>query len=241
MCGRFVQHFDPELYASRYHLDDLCEARPSYNVAPTQPVLAIREDGAHKRQLIPLRWGLVPAWSKGPDNRYNMINARAETVHSKPAYRNAFKHRRCLIPAEGFYEWHSGPHGKTPMLIRRQDSQPFTMAGLWERWQGRTGEIIESCTIIVTEANPLVRPIHDRMPVILDAAEHTSWLDPNNSDTAALRNLLQPTAVEQWTLHPVSRQVNNPRNDGPELIAPVVTPVAIPVAADTHRNGFDQR
>jgi putative SOS response-associated peptidase YedK len=118
MCGRFVQYSDPEIYASHFQLDVICQASPRYNVAPTQPVLAIRGTDEGKRELVPLRWGLVPSWSKGPDSRYSMINARAETVKSKPAYRNAFKHRRCLIPAEGFYEWQAGKGGKTPFLIR---------------------------------------------------------------------------------------------------------------------------
>ena len=123
MCGRFVQSSDPEIYASQFDLDTLCEATPRYNVAPTQPVLAIRQSDEGKRALVRLRWGLVPAWSKGPDSRYSMINARAETVKSKPAYRNAFKHRRCLIPTEGFYEWKAGKDGKTPFLIRREGGE----------------------------------------------------------------------------------------------------------------------
>ena len=220
MCGRFVQYSDPEIYASEFALDAVCESTARYNVAPTQPVLAIRETAERKRELIPLRWGLVPAWSKGPDNRYSMINARAETVSTKPAYRSAFKRRRCLIPAEGFYEWKAEHDGKTPMLIRREDSAPFAMAGLWEHWQGETGASIESCTIIVTNANALVRPVHERMPVILDPADYASWLDLANANTDALLQLLQPAAPDHWTLHPVSRRVNSPKNDGPDLLLP---------------------
>jgi putative SOS response-associated peptidase YedK len=221
MCGRFVQYSDPDLYASHFELDALCAAKPRYNLAPTQPVLAIRETDAGKRELIPLRWGLVPAWSRGPDSRYSMINARAETVKSKPAYRNAFKHRRCLIPAEGFYEWKTEPGGKTPFLIHRQDREPFAMAGLWERWHGEDAAAIESCTIIVTDANALVRTIHDRMPVILAREDYGAWLDPANQDADGLLDLLKPTPPDQWALHPVSRQVNSPRNDGPELLTAV--------------------
>ena len=218
MCGRFVQYSDPDLYASRFELDALCETRPRYNLAPTQPVLAIRATEAGQRELVALRWGLVPAWSKGPDSRYSMINARAETVKSKPAYRTAFKNRRCLIPAEGFYEWKTGPEGKTPFLIHRQDRAPFAMAGLWERWHGEDGAGIESCTILVTDANALVRTIHDRMPVILAREDYGAWLDPANQDADRLLALLKPTPPDQWALHPVSRQVNSPRNDGPELL-----------------------
>jgi putative SOS response-associated peptidase YedK len=221
MCGRFVQCSDPELYASQFDLDVICEAKPRYNLAPTQPVLAIRVAKDGQRALVPLRWGLVPAWSKGPDSRYSMINARAETVKSKPAYRNAFRQRRCLIPAEGFYEWKAGKGGKTPFLIRREGAEPFAMAGLWERWHGQGGETIESCTIIVTDANELVRGIHERMPVILDPQDYAVWLDPDQKDSDRLLALLKPADPARWTLHPVSRQVNSPRNDGPELLEPV--------------------
>jgi putative SOS response-associated peptidase YedK len=199
----------------------VCEARPRYNVAPTQPVLTIRETDEAKRELVPLRWGLVPSWSKGLDSRYSMINAGAETVNTKPAYRNAFKHRRCLIPAEGFYEWKAGKQGKTPFRIRRKDRAPFAMAGLWEWWRGGEGEAIESCTIIVTDANDLVREIHDRMPVILGRDDYASWLDPGNKDADGLRAMLKPADAARWTMRPVTRQVNSPRNDSPDLLEPV--------------------
>ena len=218
MCGRFVQYSNPEIYASRFDLDTLCEAKPRFNVAPTQPVLAIRESDEGKRELVPLRWGLIPAWSKGPDSRYSMINARAETVKSKPAYRNAFKHRRCLIPAEGFYEWKAGKQGKIPFLIHRKDCEPFAMAGLWERWPGEDSDALESCTIIVTDANALVREIHDRMPVVVTREKYAGWLDPHNQDADGLLAMLKPADPQPLTMHLVSRKVNSPRNDGPELL-----------------------
>jgi putative SOS response-associated peptidase YedK len=228
MCGRFVQHADPEIYASRYAVDDIADpgdARPRCNVAPTQPILAIRAGRDGGRQLLPLRWGLVPHWSKGPDNRYSMINARAESVHQKPAYRSAFRQRRCLIPAEGFYEWRALAGGKQPYLIRRDDGAPFTMAGLWETWQDKdSGEEIRSCTIIVTDANDLIRPLHDRMPVILAEESHAEWLDPDHADAEALRALLVPADSGGWTRYPVSKSVNSPRNDGAELLEPVELP-----------------
>ena len=170
---------------------------------------------------MPLRWGLVPSWSKGPDNRYSMINARAETVDTKPAYRNAFKHRRCLIPAEGFYEWKKTGRTKTPFLIRRTDGAPFGMAGLWEKWHSKDGETLASCTIIVTDANAPVRELHDRMPVILARKDYAGWLDPENKDTEGLLSILQPAEPKAWTLTEVSRNVNSPKNDEPELIEPV--------------------
>jgi putative SOS response-associated peptidase YedK len=223
MCGRFVQYSDPEIYTNRFDLDRVCEARPRYNVAPTQPVLAIRETDAGERELVALRWGLIPSWSKGPDIRYSMINARADTVKSKPSYRNAFKRRRCLIPAEGFYEWKATEGGKTPYLIHRTDQAPFAMAGLWERWHEADGEAIESCTIIVTEANEPVRAIHDRMPVVLERKDYAAWLATANRDEDGLLAMLKTADPAPWTMHPVSRQVNSPRNDGPELIDPVTS------------------
>lgn len=225
MCGRFVQFSDPECYVSRYAVDIPCVVDGArYNVAPTQAVLAIRTGADYRRALVPLRWGLVPHWSKGIDHRYSMINARAETVHQRPAYRDAFRRRRCLIPAEGFYEWRAMPDGKQPHLICREDRAPFTMAGLWERWQDpeRPDQpALESCTIIVTEANALIAPLHERMPVILPDGAHETWLDPRLDDRAALRALLRPLSPEDWTLFPVSRAVNSPRNNAPELIEPL--------------------
>lgn len=220
MCGRFVQYSDPEVYASQFELESICDARPRYNLAPTQSVLAIRVSGGGTRELVPLRWGLVPSWSKGPDSRFSMINARAETVATKPAYRNAFRHRRCLVPTEGFYEWKTENGVKTPFLFRLRDALPFAMAGLWETWQGQNGDEIQSCVILVTDANQLVRGIHDRMPVVLPSASYSTWLDPENTDAGALLAMLVPADPEPWTRLGVSSRVNSVRNDGPELIEP---------------------
>jgi putative SOS response-associated peptidase YedK len=220
MCGRFVQHSHPEVYASAFELDSLSAAAPRYNLAPTQQVLVVRK-ADERRELVPLRWGLIPSWSKGPESGYSMINARAETVDTKPAYRTAFKHRRCLIPTEGFYEWKKKGRTKTPFLIRRKDGEPFGMAGLWERWHGKDDETIESCTIIVTEANALVRDLHDRMPVIVAPEDYAAWLDPQNTDAEGLRKMLPPADSAPWTLVEVSRKVNSPKNDSPDLIEPV--------------------
>jgi putative SOS response-associated peptidase YedK len=220
MCGRFVQHSHPEVYASAFELDSLSAAAPRYNLAPTQQVLVVRK-ADERRELVPLRWGLIPSWSKGPESGYSMINARAETVDTKPAYRTAFKHQRCLIPTEGFYEWKKKGRTKTPFLIRRKDGEPFGMAGLWERWHGKDDETIESCTIIVTEANALVRDLHDRMPVIVAPEDYAAWLDPQNTDAEGLRKMLPPADSAPWTLVEVSRKVNSPKNDSPDLIEPV--------------------
>jgi putative SOS response-associated peptidase YedK len=186
-------------------------------------VLAVRIDVSGQRELTALRWGLVPSCSKGPDNRYIMINARAETVATNPAYCAAFARRRCLIPADAFYEWRATADGKVPHAIRRDDREPFAMAGLWEHWMGPDGSEIDSCTIIVADANALLAPIHDRMPVILDAADCGTWLDPSNQDKAALQSLLRPTDPAGWNAYAVSRAVNSPRNDSPALLEPAAS------------------
>ncbi len=228
MCGRFIQYSDPEIYAERFDLALApgqaltLQVRPRYNVAPTQPILAICAGADGRRHLALLRWGLIPSWSKGPDSRFSMINSRAETVSVKPAYRNAFRERRCLIPADGFYEWHARPGGKQPYLIRRTDRAPFAMAGLWEQWRDPAANtVVLSCTILVTDANPAIAPIHDRMPAILNAEHYAQWLAPANRDPAALLPLLKPAPPADWTLEPVSRRVNDARHDDPGLIDPI--------------------
>jgi putative SOS response-associated peptidase YedK len=229
MCGRFAQYADPDTLAHHFGVEATAvDAQPRYNVSPTQPIRVVRlaADRQH-RELVSLRWGLVPFWSKGPDNRYSMINARAETVASKPAYRAAFAQRRCLIPADAFYEWQPGKEGKQPYAIRPKDQAPFAMAGLWEHWQGDDGSVIDSCTILVTEANALLRPLHERMPVILDPADYGTWLGGERSDQepdqAMLQALLKPVDPSGWEVYPISRAVNKPVNDSPELLEPLAT------------------
>jgi putative SOS response-associated peptidase YedK len=222
MCGRFVQASPSRAYAELFGLADTeLDLPPRYNVAPSQAVLAARTEPNRKTRLVPLRWGLVPGWSKGPDARYSMINARAETVHEKPAYRAAFKYRRCLIPSEGFYEWRSEGGRKQPWFIHRRDHLPFAMAGLWEHWQDPGGNELESCTILVTEANALIAPIHDRMPVILDPSDWAAWLDPLNQNPSALRPLLRSCPADEMEVYAVSSQVNRPGNEGASLIEPL--------------------
>jgi putative SOS response-associated peptidase YedK len=222
MCGRFLQYSDPDIYASHFDALTLFDVKPRYNVAPAQPAFVVR--GAdERRELVPIRRGLVPSWSKESESGYRMINARAETVDVKPAYRSAFKYRRCLIPSEGFCEWKKKGQEKAPFLIRRLGGAPFGMARLWETWRGKDDEIIESCTVIVTEANALVRELHDRMPVILAPEDYAAWLDPENKDTEALRKMLRPAEPTPWMHREVSRNVNSPRNDSPDLIEPAAT------------------
>lgn len=225
MCGRFIQYSDPETYAEQFGLDEINAVPASYNTAPSQQVMIIRQRPTGARELLPVRWGLIPSWSKGPDNHYSMINARAESVADKPAYRTAFRRRRCLIPSEGFYEWRVMADGKQPYLIRRKDQAPFAMAGLWEVWQGSNGDPVESCSIIVTDANAAIRPVHDRMPVVLSPDNYDAWLNPVHQDLLGLSAMLKPADSDDWAMHPVSKRVNSPRNNDPELLTVLLDPV----------------
>lgn len=219
MCGRYARFTPAEIYAQLFDAKEGPVLEPRYNVAPVQPVLAARNAPGGGRELVTLHWGLIPAWAKDPKTGYRTINARAETVASKPAFRQAFRRRRCLIAADGFYEWKRTDGRKQPYYIKLKEGEPFAFAGLWERWQG--GETaIESCTIIVTEANNLVRTIHDRMPVILAPEDYHPWMDPEPRDPNDLQALLGPFPAERMVAHPVGLAVNNPRNDKPELLLP---------------------
>ena len=225
MCGRFIQCTSGESLTQRFHLSATPNIAPRYNVAPSQPVGIVRATEGGGREWALARWGLIPVWAPEPQTPYHTINARAETVADQPVYRQAFRKRRCLIPAEGFYEWQKRDAHKQPYCIAPADGEPFAFAGLWERWE-RDGQILESCTILVTQANEVIAPIHDRMPVILDVAAETRWLDPTVTDPAALRPLLVPYPSERLRLWPVSPQVNNPRHEGPMLRTPLATPVS---------------
>jgi len=225
MCGRFIQCTRGEALAERFHLPTAPLLTPRYNVAPGQPVHAIRVAGDGVRESVSLHWGLVPAWSPEPRTAYSTINARAETVAEKPTYRSAFRRRRCLIPADGFYEWRKMEKRKQPYCIAPTDGQPVAFAGLWERWE-RDSQILESCTILVTAANAVIAPIHDRMPVILDPDDEALWLDPAVNDPAVLQPLLAPCPSERLQIWPVATAVNMPRNNGPELMAAVASPEA---------------
>jgi putative SOS response-associated peptidase YedK len=190
--------------------------RPRYNIAPTQDVLAIRLNEAGQREAVDLKWGLIPRWAKEDNFSFSTINARAETVASKPAFRDAFKHRRCLIAADGWYEWQEiGPKQKQPYRFTFNPEAPLAFAGLWERWE-RPEKVIESCTIIVTEGNELTKRIHDRMPVILDPENFDAWLDGS-----AGVELLKPYPAARLTYYPVSTAVGNVKNTGADLIEPI--------------------
>ena len=224
MCGRLVIYSPVASYAGFLGAVTAYDNRPSYNIPPSADIPVCRVEPGNGRVLVPAQWGLVPSWSSGPDSRYSMFNARAESVHEKPAFRTAFRKQRCLVPVDGFYEWKKA-NGKQPYYFYRQTGEPLVLAGLWDQWQAADGGVLDSCTIIVTEANTLMRPVHDRMPVILDPDQFTDWLAPDNHEVDTLRNFLQPYSGNELACRPVSRAVNNPRNDSAELIEENVQPV----------------
>ncbi|HUB27762.1 MAG TPA: SOS response-associated peptidase [Tepidisphaeraceae bacterium] len=214
MCGRYVRRSPlqqvVELFGAIPESAGLVDA-PQYNVAPTQNVLAVRIDAAGKRTVGEFRWGLIPAWADDPAIGNRMINARAETVAEKPAFRAAFKARRCIVPANGFYEWKATGKRKQPYYIHRRDDRLFGIAGLWESWkQGE--QKIESCVILTTAANNLMRPIHERMPVILAESEFETWLNPK-AKVDGLMGLLRPYSTHDLEAYMVGMGVNNPRNN----------------------------
>ncbi|MBD2100164.1 SOS response-associated peptidase [Leptolyngbya sp. FACHB-261] len=218
MCGRFSQTRSAAIVAEAFQLAEVPPLDPRYNIAPTQPVAVIRCTAEQpQRQLQQLRWGLIPSWAKDASIGSKLINARAETVAEKPSFRSAFSQRRCLVLADGFYEWQRLERGKQPFYIRVGEGEPFAFAGLWERWRGPDGEV-ESCTLLTTEPNELMRPIHDRMPVILQPQDYDLWLDPSVREPAQVQPLLHPYPAEAMTAYTVSKQVNSPANDSPECI-----------------------
>jgi putative SOS response-associated peptidase YedK len=222
MCGRFVRYTPVARFAELFHAHGHPESWASYNIAPSTRVLVARNASHGGRELASLKWGLVPSWSDEPKTEYSTINARAETVAQKPAYRSAFRHRRCLIAADGFYEWHPQPNGhKQPYYIYLEDQSPFAFAGIWEHWE-REGKTLDSCSILVTAANELMKSIHDRMPVILSPEHYETWMDPTLTQPEALQTLLTPYPSELMRFHPVKTTVNSPRHEGPDLIQEVL-------------------
>lgn len=223
MCGRYTLTSGPQKLSKTFSVEIGPTLLPRYNIAPTQPVPAIRlhRSGAARR-LDLLHWGLIPHWARDPAIGTRCINARAETVREKPTYRAAFRHRRCLLLADGFFEWQKVPGGKKrPHLIRMADGEPFVFAGLWEQWQDEHGNEIESAAIITTEANAMIARIHNRMPVILDANDYDAWLDPKHPTPTDLQALLRPCPAELMEHHPVGTHVNSPIHDDARCIEPV--------------------
>ncbi len=218
MCGRFTLTRPARDVAEHFHLDQIPTAEPRWNIAPTQSVLAVRRREPSATEAVLLRWGLVPSWATDLSIGVRLLNARAETVLEKPSFRTAFHRRRCLLPADGFYEWQSVAGKKQPIHFRFRDARLFAFAGLWEHWHGPDGGV-ESCTVLTTQANDLVRPVHERMPVILDPDHYDAWLDPRTSDPALLRSWLVPCEPAEMMAVPASMHVNNARNEGPACLA----------------------
>ena len=219
MCGRYELHTHPAALALAFGLPFPPDIHPRYNIAPMQSVPVIRNSADGVRELAQMRWGLVPRWARDPAIGARMINARGETLAEKSAYRKAFERHRCLIPADGFYEWQTMAGGrKQPMRVTRSDGAPFAFAGLSERWLSAAGDVVDSCTIVTTAANALLRPLSERMPVIVPPGEYARWLDNNGE---APRDLVTAIASGALRVHPVSTRVNAVRNDDASLIEPV--------------------
>lgn len=224
MCGRFAFYSAAEAVTALFGVDDeSLSVRPQYNIAPTDLAAVVREDEAGTRGLSMLRWGLVPFWAKDPKIGARMINARAETVSEKPAFRAAYKQRRCVVPADGYYEWHTEAGVKTPWYIVREDGGPMGFAGLWERW-GDGDDALETFTILTTASAGRIGRLHDRMPVVVDGPRADNWLaGPGKTH---FEDILDPPAARRLTAWPVARTVNNSRNEGESLIEPAGEPLA---------------
>lgn len=218
MCGRYTQTADARTLAGRFRLAKLgVEVRPRWNLAPGQEAPVVFLEGGRRLGLH--RWGLVPAWAKDPTIGHMLINARAETAAEKPAFRGPFRTRRCLVPADGFYEWRRAGKARLPVRFARADGAPLSFAGLWDEWRSPEGERLRTYTVLTTAANALVAPVHDRMPVILREADEALWLDPS-AGPEALRGLLVPYDAGAMTARPASARLNSPRDDDPGLLTP---------------------
>jgi putative SOS response-associated peptidase YedK len=219
MCGRYELHTQPAALALAFGVPFPSQLRPRYNIAPMQDVPIVRRNASGERELVNVRWGFVPRWAKDPAIGSRMINARSETLAEKPSFRMALKRHRCLLPADGFYEWKQTPSGsKQPIHIGMKDGSPFALAGLFERWLSPAGEVLDTCTIVTTQSNALLAPLHDRMPVIVAPAAFDRWLNVANEDPS---ELFAPYPADAMTYFPVSLRVNSVRNDDAKLIVRV--------------------
>ncbi|HEX7503632.1 MAG TPA: SOS response-associated peptidase [Syntrophales bacterium] len=223
MCGRFTLVSPFVAVTERFHASAPPDLRPRYNIAPGQDILCVIRKG--ERRLEPLRWGLIPYWAKDPAIGNRLINARAETLAEKPSFRDAFLKRRCLVVADGFFEWRPEGKRKVPVYIILKSKMPFGIAGLYETWTAPDGNELRTCTIITTDANDLVRPLHDRMPVILREDVEDRWLDPAEASCERLSSFLRPYPSGEMTAYDVSHAVNNTRHDAPDCILPAALSV----------------
>ncbi|MBL0386806.1 SOS response-associated peptidase [Tumebacillus sp. ITR2] len=221
MCGRFTLTVTEDQLKMRFGVEEIpFDYQPRYNIAPGQMLTAVIQHEGQKR-LGQLKWGLVPFWAKDASIGYKTINAKSETVAEKPAFKNAFQRKRCLIPADGFYEWQKSASGKQPMRILLKDREIFTMAGLYDTWTSPEGEKLHTCTILTTKPNPLVSEIHDRMPVILRREDEGLWLDREHFDSDLLHSLLTPYSEDEMFSYPVAAMVGHVKNELPECIAEI--------------------
>ena len=224
MCSRYSLTTSPQALSrvfGRYEGEDF---PPRYNIAPSQPVLIVRTGFKGEREFRLVRWGLIPSWAKDPGQYGMLVNARSETAAEKPSFRGPMRHRRCLVPTTGYYEWTGGRGSKQPHLIRLKDQPVFAMAGLWEAWLGADGSEIETMAILTTAASDDVAAIHDRMPAIIPQEAWSLWLDPNTTDAAAVQPLLRPYPADAMKAYPVTTRVGSPRVDDPSLIEPLEHP-----------------
>ena len=242
MCGRYSLTSPPEAMYQLFGLKELVNLAPRYNIAPSQDVPVVRT-GDQGREMVMARWGLIPSWAKDRDFGAKTINARAETVAEKPSYRKALKSSRCLVPADGYYEWVKGPGGKQPWLFRRKDEGLIVFAGLWDRWVSpEDGEVVDSCSIIVREAGEFTRPLHHRMPVIVRPDDFSVWLGEGANDLEAVQGVMDSATDDGLTVHPVSKRVNSPRNNDPECLLPIELSGELPEGSnsdtpDANENG----
>jgi putative SOS response-associated peptidase YedK len=226
MCGRYSLTSPPEAMYQLFGLKELVNLAPRYNIAPTQDVPVVRAGDAG-RELVMMRWGLIPSWSKDISFGAKTINARAETVQEKPSFRTPFKSSRCLIPADGYFEWIKSEDGRQPWLFRRKDEGLIVFAGLWDRWVSpEDGEVIQSCSIIVREAGEFTRPLHHRMPVIVPPEKFSTWLGEGGNDMPAVQRVMDDATDNGLVVHPVSKRVNSPRNDDAACLEAVELPTA---------------
>jgi putative SOS response-associated peptidase YedK len=219
MCGRFAQKSSAKKVSKQFKVEEVPPLVERYSVAPTQSVLVVREPDA--REAVFLKWGLVPRWAKDPAIGNKLINARAETVTEKPSFREAFARRRCLVPLDGFYEWARRGDRKRPFYFHLRGGEPFAVAGLWEVWEGGDDGPLETCTLLTTEANELLAPYHDRMPVIIRPEDYDLWLDAGMRSAELLRPLLRPYSSDAMSAYAVSPMVNSPSTDSPRCVEPV--------------------
>lgn len=222
MCNRYRLTHSERYLAARFQASGEINDTPRYNIAPTQTVLTVRrEQGQKVRRFTKMRWGLIPHWAKGVSIGTRTLNARSETVTKTPAFRDSILTKRCLIPADGFYEWRAMGRVMQPFCFEVGEGDVFALAGLWDEWRSPDGKVIESCTILTTTPNSLVSDMHDRMPVIVPPEKYEVWLDPDVTDFEAIRGILKPYDAEQMRCYPVSTKLNNSKNEGAESAAPV--------------------